>query len=842
MSRFYLLSAISDFVRRHADLAIVLVLGVLTLVTEGDLLRDKVTLGSDAATQYYPFYYFLGESLSSGSIPGWNPYQFSGTPFAADPLTGWAYLPAMLLFTLLPLTAAVKSLMFAHLLLAGLSTYALARILGMGIPGALLAAIAYEYSGLFYVQNTCCLQYIGVMAWLPLAMVGAELAIRSARWLERGVWWGVSGLALSQILASWFGQGSYYALLALGGYIAYRTLLSSATNEDVGGIRRRVSRLFLHGGAVLLFGFALGAAGVLPRLEYNALSNLAGGYPAEIRVQGGWSVADWVLLLKPGLWYVGITVAALALVAPLIGWRQFAIPYFFFLSIGALVLTAQGSTPLHSLLYLLPLFEQIHPHNPDRAIVIFYLGAALLSGSGLTILGERVGRKPLLLALPFLTALVVATVSTLFPPIPEGEEGLYPLLGGWEDLYPLSLKDGVSNGVSIPVGSLLVLVLVVVLVAAYALIPARLASWRGLAFALLALVVFADLLTAGRVTITDQRDPTGGAVVIREMDPAEYYSPSGAARFLQSKSQEEPFRYLGYDPGLGEWSHISSPARFAEPNTWVLEVNNQATLLGLQSVQGYNPTHIARYDQYMSVLNGSGQGYHFLDVYEGGLDSPLLDLLNVRYIIVPAQPSQENPEGALQFKQFESTHPTVYEDDKTKVLENQRTLPRAWIVHSAQQVESQKEALDLLSSGEVNPKETALLEEEPPQQMSQPDDASAERAEVTDYQANQVQVKTSAGAPGLLVLSEVYYPAWKAYVDGEPAPVHVSDQLLRSVEIPAGAHTVELRYESWALGAGVVISLVAYAVLIVLAVVAGCRHWRRKVAVSMAHTTTSNSL
>jgi len=46
---------------------------------------------------------------------------------------------------------------------------------------------------------------------------------------------------------------------------------------------------------VLAFGFALAAAGVLPRLEYNALSNLAGGYPAEIDVRGGWSLGDWVL-------------------------------------------------------------------------------------------------------------------------------------------------------------------------------------------------------------------------------------------------------------------------------------------------------------------------------------------------------------------------------------------------------------------------------------------------------------------------------------------------------------------------------------------------------------------
>src|SRR5215212_3306583 len=247
--RFRLPSAL---VRRRLDLGAVFVLFALTIFAEWDVLSDKVPLGMDAATQYYPWYFFLGESLRSGSIPGWNPYQFSGTPFAADPLSGWAYLPAMLLFTFLPLAVAVKGLMFSHLLLAGLSTYALARTLGMGFPGAFLAAIGYEYSGLFYVQNTCCLQYIGVMAWLPLALLGAELAIRSSRWLYRGLWWGLSGLAISQILASWFGQGSYYALLALGGYVAYRTLLSPPGNPPL--IRGRFLGCVLHGGVVLAFG------------------------------------------------------------------------------------------------------------------------------------------------------------------------------------------------------------------------------------------------------------------------------------------------------------------------------------------------------------------------------------------------------------------------------------------------------------------------------------------------------------------------------------------------------------------------------------------------------------
>src|ERR687884_761370 len=262
---------LTSFVLRHPDAAMVFSLLALTLIGEWDLLRSQTTFGMDAATQYYPWYYFLGKSLSSGQIPAWNPYQFSGTPFAGDPLSGWSYLPAMVLFSLLPLVAAVKSFMFLHLLLAGLSTYALARALGIGIPGAFLAAIAYEYSGLFYLDNACCFQYTGVMAWLPLAILGAEMAIRSPSWLLRGAWWGISGLAISQTLAAWFGQGAYYALLAVGGYIAYRTLLCSA--GEIRGVRGRLGELILHGVGVMVFGLAMGAFGVLPRLEYNALSN-----------------------------------------------------------------------------------------------------------------------------------------------------------------------------------------------------------------------------------------------------------------------------------------------------------------------------------------------------------------------------------------------------------------------------------------------------------------------------------------------------------------------------------------------------------------------------------------
>jgi uncharacterized membrane protein YfhO len=76
------------------------------------------------------------------------------------------------------------------------------------------------------------------------------------------------------------------------------------------------------------------------------------------------------------------------------------------------------------------------------------------------------------------------------------------------------------------------------------------------------------------------------------------------------------------------------------------------------------------------------------------------------------------------------------------------------------------------------------------------------------------------------VLSEAYYPAWKAYVDGRPVPLYVADHVLRAVPVPAGEHTVELRYESWSLRVGMAVSLISYLALIALAL-AGARRRRK---------------
>ena len=788
-------SRLLSVVDRHRDLAVGVLLFVFTLVVVRDLVGAGTVVGKDTITQYYTWYSYLGERLRSGDIPGWNPHQFSGAPFAGDPLSGWSYLPAMVLFTALPVSAAAGGYLFVHLLLAGLFTYALARALRMNLAGALLAAVAYEFNVFMYWRSLCCSPYASVMAWLPLAMLGMELAARSARWPDRGLWLGVAGLALSQILAAWPGQGSYYALLALGGYVAYRTLLFP--QENVRGLRGRILRFLIHGSGVLLFGFGLAAAGLLPRVEYQTLSTLADGYGNIEGVRaawGGWTSDDWKRLLSPGLVYPGLTVLALALAAPLVARGRHAVPFFFVLSLCTLVLSVPDGTALHSVLYaLLPGFEWLHPHGPGRIKVILYLGFALLAGATVSRLGERVGNTRTLLAVPVVTSLLLA-VCVVALLATEGSPA------------------GFGTGASLV--SLAALAVANACVVVYALSPA---GRRGAAL-LMVLVLFVDLFVAGRATLAERATADLGKDLV-EVNLSRYFEPTGAAKFIRSESENEPARYFGYGPRrLGDGWSFNYNNWFAERETRALLASNLGTPFGLQSIQGYNAVHIARYDAYMEALNGRSQGYHNADVVPQGLDSPLLDLLNVRYMIVPADVGADQD----QLRKLKDAHPAVYGDDRVDVLQNRDALPRAWIVHSAIEA-SQSETLKQLGSGGVDPRQTALLERTPPD-LDRPEDPSADRATVTEYEADRIRLETATGARGLLVLSEAYYPAWKAYVDGESVPLYAADHVLRAVPVPAGEHSVELRYESWSLRTGLAISLAAYLALLLLVAATARRH------------------
>jgi hypothetical protein len=375
------------------------------------------------------------------------------------------------------------------------------------------------------------------------------------------------------------------------------------------------------------------------------------------------------------------------------------------------------------LYHLLPGFEWIHPHGSARIKVILYLGFALLAGATLSRL-EELGRSAgILVALPVLASLLLITFG-----ISGAVQGVF----------------STDPGITIPAASLLALVVANVCVVVYAFSPVG----RWVAASLVVLVVFADLFVAGRATVAGYETTDLGKELVK-LDLAHYYEPTGAAKFLRSETEHAPARYFGFGPHPhGEKRSFHYNNWFAERDTTALLASNLGTSAGLQSIQGYNAVHIARYDEYIEALNRRSQGYHNTDVVPQGLDSPLLDLLNVRYIVVPAV---AQPEQSV-LRELKDTHPTVYSDDRVDVLENREALPRAWIVHSAKRVARTK-TLKLLSSGEVDPQRTALLERPPPD-LVRSENASADRASVTRYEADRIRLRISAGASGLLMLSE----------------------------------------------------------------------------------------
>ena len=137
----------------------------------------------------------------------------------------------------------------------------------------------------------------------------------------------------------------------------------------------------------------------------------------------------------------------------------------------------------------------------------------------------------------------------------------------------------------------------------------------------------------------------------------------------------------------------------------------------------------------------------------------------------------------------------------------QRYLPRAWVVHKAQVVRGE-EALPLLATEDFDPLQTVLLEEEPQAILSGETDARDSSVTVVEYEPSKITLDVDAAGDGILVLSEVYYPGWRARVDGRETRVHRVDHALRGVRLERGSHRVEFVYDPVSLKAGLLVTVV----------------------------------
>ncbi|MEI8134971.1 MAG: YfhO family protein [bacterium] len=101
---------------------------------------------------------------------------------------------------------------------------------------------------------------------------------------------------------------------------------------------------------------------------------------------------------------------------------------------------------------------------------------------------------------------------------------------------------------------------------------------------------------------------------------------------------------------------------------------------------------------------------------------------------------------------------------------------------------------------------TILLEESPSQTISAVDSLSI--AKIIRYEDNEIGAKVSTKENGILFFSEVYYPAWHAYIDGKETKLFRAFTSLRAVEVPKGEHSIVLKYESDAFQTGSMVTLI----------------------------------
>jgi hypothetical protein len=174
--------------------------------------------------------------------------------------------------------------------------------------------------------------------------------------------------------------------------------------------------------------------------------------------------------------------------------------------------------------------------------------------------------------------------------------------------------------------------------------------------------------------------------------------------------------------------------------------------------------------------------------------------------------------GDLCLKSQKENTRLVY-NQEAKIYENDEVFPRAFVVHDYEVVSGKEEILNRLKSPDFPLRDKIVLEEKIPEavrsRMAIPHRGGSE-AQIKQYGSQQVEILAEMKSPGFLVLSDLYYPGWNAYVDGKKEKIYQTDYILRSVFLDEGTHTVKFVYEPSSFRMGVWISGSAALLIVIL--------------------------
>jgi Bacterial membrane protein YfhO len=425
----------------------------------------------------------------------------------------------------------------------------------------------------------------------------------------------------------------------------------------------------------------------------------------------------------------------------------------------AIALTV-GFPGLFELVTALPGFD--HAYN-QRLIVVGLLALALLAGWGLEDLLDGVRRPRLLLGGAAVLWLAPAVVALLRVDVSPGALG-DGLATAWAFAEPAreTAKDVV------PLAAMWLWLVLAGL--ALALLWLR-ASGRvaGAAFAALAsaLVVF-DLFRMG----------VGQNPAIPTEHAEQPVTPA-----LQRLLDARPARFVGLAPPVG-------PQALAP---------NVAMRYELYDARGYDFPIERRYNRlWRTLVTDEDDGFAPPTLLAATTEPALrtLGLLGVADVVQP--PAERRLPGMR----------VTYDGPDARIYANPHALPRAWVVGGQRVVAGDDAQLAAIAAPGFEPRREAIVPaavEGVPQAPAEPGGS----ARIAAYEPDRVELTARSPGRGLVVLSDVHDPGWKATLDGREVPVERVDYLLRGVAVGPGEHRIVMTYEPWSWRAGWIVSLLA---------------------------------
>jgi hypothetical protein len=742
---------------------------------------------SDIVEQYSFWKYFIYDSyLQHGEISLWNPISLGGQPFAGN-LHYEMWYPLFAVFLFSNPYVWFGYLFVLHILLGGIAAYFFMKKLKFSKESAFVSAIVYMFAGKFIAHV-----YAGSFSLAPTIIAIPLVFLLTEYLVEK------KSLLYSALLGATFGvqflaahpQQFFYTGIIWFSYFVYRSW------DKKWAVVRENSKLLLIIGVVA---FLIAAIQLLPGYEFSKYSSRGEGLGFELASKLSlppWELVGAVMPYMFGspvddsyfgrwnLWetnmYVGILPLLLAIVALI-----FAVDRkkWFFGGVAVFsVLFALGKySPLFWFFYyVVPGFDMFR--GPVKMLFFYAFAMCVLAGMGVEYLknAKKEELQRIVKVLKWVSIVCVLGLLSVFllksQILTLGEskvEALYnanqdsPRIAGESLEFFLEKVRGIFYN-ALEQGAWFV----ALLFAGLCVFSLRKRISFEKLFLVVVVVIVVDLFAFG-MPLIDAKHPDDVFVKTDIMKTLE--------------SDNEVFRVLTYD----------------KDNKYGEIIRQNVAVLGrIQKVRGYDPMMLGGYSDYLSLAAGGEKGTGEVILFDAIKNKNMIDLLNVKYVVT----NDELGEG--------------FQKLKNGLYMNREYLPRAFVVG---EYKVSEDILREMQDVNFDPRKYVLVDSD---FGFVAENVEYEKAVIEKYSPNEIIVRVDG--KGLLVLSENYYPGWKAYIDDEEVEVLKVNSIFRAVNLVEDTKRVVFRYEPRSFKIGKVLSIIGIIFVLVIVLVSKLKWTKTK--------------